>query len=117
MYIDRQIKSLLESVKLTGNDQWINIKETREKINEYKNSQKEFSVEELVGMVKLTDKEVMSKDQIVKDLRLKLYLNPSSSEEIFKEMESLFKGHHVMINVRKNQNGKFIIERVSGLSK
>ena len=112
MYIDKQIRSLLEGAKITGNDQWINVKETREKVNEYKNSKKEFSVDELVGMVKLMDSEVMMKDQIVKDLRFKLYFNPSMSEEIFKQMESLFMGH-IMINVRKNQNGNFVIEKIS----
>jgi hypothetical protein len=112
MYIDRQIKSLLEGALLTGKDQWINIKETREKINEYINSKREFSVDELVGMVRLTDGEVMSHDLVVKELRFKLYFSPSSSEEIFKEMETLFKGH-VMVIVRKISNAKFVIERAS----
>jgi hypothetical protein len=67
-------------------------------------------------MVKLMDSEVMAKDQVVKDLRMKLYFNPSMSEDIFKEMESMFKGH-IMINVRKNKNDKFIIEKVSNLSR
>jgi hypothetical protein len=112
MYIDRQIRSLLEGALLTGNDQWINIKEKRETANEYKNSKKEFSVEELVAMVKLMDSEVMAKDQVVKDLRFKLYFNPAMSDEIFKEMEMLFKGH-VMVMARKVSDKKFIIEKVS----
>jgi hypothetical protein len=112
MYIDRQIRSLLEGALLTGNDQWINIKEKKEIANEYKNSKKEFSVDELVSMVKLMDSEVMAKDQLVKDLRFKLYFNPSLSDEIFKEMEKLFMGH-TMVMARKSSNGKFVIEKVS----
>ncbi len=112
MYIDRQIRSLLEGARIIGKDQWINIKESREKINDYINSKKEFSVDELVGMVKLTDGEVMAKDLVVKDLRFKLYFEPTSSEAIFKEMETLFKGH-TMVMVRNSSNGKFIIEKTS----
>jgi len=112
MYIGRQIRSLLEGAKITGNDQWINIKETKEKINEYINSKKEFSVDELVEMVKLTDMEVMVKDLIVKDLRFKLYFNPSSSDSIFKEMESLFKGHS-MVKAKKTPEGKFVFDKTS----
>jgi hypothetical protein len=112
MYIDRQIRSLLEGALITGKDQWINVKETREKINEYINNKKEFSVDELVGMVKLTDGEVMAKDLEVKDLRFKLYFDPSSSEDIFKKMEMLFKGH-LMVLMRKAGNGKFVIEKAS----
>jgi hypothetical protein len=113
MYIDKQIKSLLETALVTGNDQWINVKETKEKLMEYKNNKKEFSVDELVGMVKLMDSEVMMHDRRVKDLRFELYFDPSKTETIFKEMEGMFKGHS-MINMRKTQNGKFVIERVSG---
>ena len=113
MYIDKQIKSLLETALVTGKDQWINVKETKEKFTEYKNSQREFSVDELVGMVKLMDSEIMMYDRRVKDLRFELYFNPAKSETIFKEMEGIFKGH-AMINMRKTSNGKFVIERVSG---
>ncbi len=112
MYIGRQIKSLLEAALITGNNQWINLKETREKINEYVSSKKEFSVEELVGMVKLMDTEVMAKDLVVKNLRFKLYFNPSQGDQIFREMEMLFKGH-IMVMVRKVANGKFVIETAS----
>ena len=112
MYIDRQIRSLLETAKITGSDQWINIKATKEKVKEYKEGKKEFTVEELVGMVQLTDKEVMAKDQMVKDLRFKLYATPSAMDEIYKEMEMMFKGH-VMVLVKNTPNGKFVIDKLS----
>ena len=112
MYIDKQIKSLLEAAQVTGKDQWINIKGTREKIQEYKNNQKEFSVDELVGMVMLTDAQIMDKDQRVKDLRFKLYFEPSASDEIYKEMETMFKGH-LMVMVRNVPDKKFVIDKIS----
>jgi hypothetical protein len=113
MYIDKQIKSLLETALVTGKDQWINIKESKEKLMEYQNNRREFSVEELVGMVKLMDSEIMMNDKRVKELRFELYFNPSKTEAIFKEMEEMFKGHS-MIQMRKTSNGKFVIERISG---
>lgn len=112
MYIDKQIKSLLETALVTGNDQWINVKESREKVNEYKNSRREFTVDELVSMVMLKDSEVMMHDREVKDLRFELYFNPSKMDEIFKKWESLFKGH-IMILMKKVAGNKFVIEKVS----
>ncbi len=112
MYIDRQIRSLLEGALITGKEQWINLKEPREKINEYINTEKEFTVDELVAKVMLMDSEVMAKDLAVKDLRFKLHFNPSMSDEIFTEMERMFKGH-TMVLVKKSSNGKFRIAKAS----
>jgi len=112
MYIDKQIRTLLDAAIFAGKDQWINIKSSREKAEEYKNSQKEFTLDDLVGMVMLSDAEVISKGQKINALRFKLYFNPSMMDEIFQEMEAIFKGH-VMINVRQNANGKFVIDKTS----
>lgn len=113
MYIDRQIRSLLETALVTGKDQWINIKESRDKANEYKNSHREFSVDELVSMVKLMNPSpMMEKDKTVKDLRFELYFHPEASAEIFKKLEAMFPGH-IMVKAKKTSNGKFVIDEVS----
>ncbi len=112
MYIDRQIRSLVEAAKVTGTEQWINIKQTREKINEYISSKQEFTVDELVSMVQLMDSEVMAQDRMVKDLRFELYFNPEKRDEIFNKMEKMFK-NHVYVKIRKSTNDKFVIEEAS----
>lgn len=113
MYIDKQIRTLLETALVTGKDQWINIKESREKANEYKNNHREFSVDELVGMVKLMEPpKMMDKDTMMKDLRFELYFHPESSAEIFKKLEAMFPGH-LMVKAKKSSTGKFVIDEVS----
>jgi hypothetical protein len=97
---------------VTGKDQWINIKESRDKANEYKNTHREFSVDELVSMVKLMEPAAMDKDKTVKDLRFELYFHPESSAEIFKKLEMMFPGH-IMVKAKKSANGKFVLDEVS----